>query len=240
MQAATTLGPRSGRGHHTGSATSRSASPRRSAAKEFVVPALLVVLSLIPAFGGITRISEVASSAPITPENARFFAAPLPVLIHVPAAMLYSVLGAFQFTPALRRRNRWHKIAGRILLPAAVLVAVSGLWMTLTYPWPDHDGLGVYIERLVFGTAMLVSVVMGIDAIRRRKYAEHGDWMIRAYAIGMGAGTQVLTHLPWFILVDLHPGRFPRALMMGSGWVINVILAEWIIQRSRRPVLASR
>ncbi|HEX6941819.1 MAG TPA: hypothetical protein VF128_02760 [Gemmatimonadaceae bacterium] len=32
-----------------------------------------------------------------------------------------------------------------------------------------------------------------------RKYAEHGDWMIRAYAIGMGAGTQVLAHLPWFI-----------------------------------------
>lgn len=80
---------------------------------------------------------------------------------------------------------------------------------------------------------MLASVVMSMDAIRRRKYSEHGDWMIRAYAIGMGAGTQVLTHLPWFLLVDLHPGRLPRALMMGSAWVINVIVAEWIIRRRR-------
>jgi hypothetical protein len=26
--------------------------------------------------------------------------------------------------------------------------------------------------------------------------------MTRAYAIGLGAGTQVLTHLPWFVLAD--------------------------------------
>ena len=56
--------------------------------------------------------------------------------------------------------------------------------------------------------------------------------MIRGYAIGLGAGTQVLTHLPWFLLVDGRPGELPRAVMMGAGWVINLVLAEWII-RSR-------
>jgi hypothetical protein len=55
--------------------------------------------------------------------------------------------------------------------------------------------------------------------------------MTRAYAIGMGAGTQVLTHLPWFILMDGKPGELPRAVMMGAGWVINVVVAEWIIRR---------
>jgi hypothetical protein len=82
---------------------------------------------------------------------------------------------------------------------------------------------------------MLISVALGIEAIRRRKFSEHGDWMIRAYAIGMGAGTQVLTHLPWFILVDLKPGLTPRAIMMGAGWVINVVFAEWVIRRGRSP-----
>jgi hypothetical protein len=35
--------------------------------------------------------------------------------------------------------------------------------------------------------------------------------MIRTYAIGMGAGTQVLTHLPWFIVTDVKPGETARA-----------------------------
>jgi hypothetical protein len=55
--------------------------------------------------------------------------------------------------------------------------------------------------------------------------------MIRAYAIGLGAGTQVLTHLPWFLLAEGKPGEGPRAVMMGAGWLINVIVAEWIIRR---------
>jgi hypothetical protein len=47
----------------------------------------------------------------------------------------------------------------------------------------------------------------------------------------LGAGTQVLTHLPWFIFVDLKPDGSARAIMMGLGWVINVLVAEWIIRR---------
>jgi predicted membrane protein DUF2306 len=89
------------------------------------------------------------------------------------------------------------------------------------------------MERLVFGSAMVLSIALGVDAIRRRNFASHGEWMMRAYAIGLGAGTQVLTHLPWFVLVDGKPGELPRAVMMGAGWVINVIVAEWIIRRQQ-------
>ena len=61
--------------------------------------------------------------------------------------------------------------------------------------------------------------------------------MPRASAIGLGAGTQVLTHLPWFLLVGAKPGERPRAVMMGAGWVINAVVAEWIIRnRTARPV----
>jgi len=123
-----------------------------------------------------------------------------------------------------------------------LLVAVTGLWMTLSYPWPAGDGEVVYLERLVFGMAMLVSVILGVDAIRRRAYSSHGAWMIRAYAIGLGAGTQVLTHVPWLLLVDGPAGEVPRAIMMGAGWVINVGVAEWVIRRrstDRAPMMAA-
>ena len=124
-------------------------------------------------------------------------------------------------------------MAGRVLLPAGTMVAMSGLWMTLTYPWVNSDGVAVYLERLVVGVAMLLFMVIGVDALRRRKYTEHGEWMIRAYAIGLGAGTQVLTHLPWFLFVGPKPGEAPRAIMMGLAWAINIAVAEWIIRRPR-------
>jgi uncharacterized membrane protein len=198
--------------------------------KDWLIPASLICLSLVPAFGGANRLGQVASGS-MTAENARFLAMPVPIVIHIVGATLYSFLGAFQFSPGFRRHNRaWHRIVGRVLLPCALAVAGTGLWMTLNYPWPTNDGVAVFLERLVFGAAMLVSIALGIEAIRRRKFGEHGDWMIRAYAIGMGAGTQVLTHLPWFILVDLKPGLTPRAIMMGLGWVINIAFAEWVIR----------
>lgn len=215
----------------------------KSKKSDWLIPSSLIVLSLVPALAGTVRLAQLGSGAEITPENARFFAAPLPVVLHIPAAIVYSILGAFQFSPGFRRRRRgWHRSAGRILIPCGLLVALTGLWMTLVYPWPQGDGQLVYLERLVFGSAMLLSIMLGINAILRRNFASHGEWMIRAYAIGLGAGTQVLTHLPWFILVDGKPGEGPRALMMGAGWAINVIVAEWIIRRPKtrpRMVLAA-
>ena len=203
-----------------------------STRKDWLIPAGLVVLSLVPAVAGVARLAQLAGAAEITPENARFFGSPLPALIHFPAVIVYSILGAFQFAPTFRRRNRgWHRAAGKVLVPAALLAALSGLWMAHLYPWPAGDGMIVYIERLIAGTAMVATIILAIDAIRRRNFAAHGDWMTRAYAIGLGAGTQVLTHLPWFLLVGGKPGEFPRGVMMGAGWATNIIVAEWVIRR---------
>jgi uncharacterized membrane protein len=196
----------------------------------WLVPGGLIALSLVPAIAGTARLVELAGDAPITPANARFVTAPIPVTLHIVFAMLYSMVGAFQLSPTIRRRHRaMHRSLGRIVIPSAMIVAMSGLWMTLTYASPPGDGRVLFVERLVFGGAMLLFLVLGVDAIRRRNFTAHGNWMIRAYAIGLGAGTQVLTHLPWFILAEGRPGELPRAVMMGAGWVINVMVAEWVI-----------
>lgn len=208
---------------------------------DWLVPALLVALSLVPAAGGAARLQDLASATEVTTENARFFAMPLPIVLHILTALPYSILGAFQFSAGIRKRyRRWHSAAGRVVGVLGLVVAISGLWMTITYPWPAFDGVAVYLFRLVFGAAMAISIVLGIDAVRRRDFVAHGAWMLRGYAIGMGAGTQVFTHLPWFILVG-QPTELPRAVMMGSGWIINVIVAEWIIRRrDARPVVVKQ
>lgn len=201
---------------------------------EWLIPTLLIVLSLVPALAGAARLSELASGAQVTPDNARFFVSPLPVVVHIISVSLYSILGAFQFAPGFRRRKtRWHRAVGKwILVPCGLAAALSGLWMTQFYPWPKGDGELLYVFRLIFGSAMLLSIVFGAFAAQRRDYTRHGEWMMRGYAIGLGAGTQVFTHLPWLLFFDT-PDELTRALLMGTGWVINIIVVEWIIRKQR-------
>lgn len=209
--------------------------------KDRLIPASLILLGLVPALAGTARLTQMATGAAITPENARFFASPLPVLLHIPSAIIYAMLGAFQFAPGFRKRHRrLHRASGMLLVPVSLIVALTGLWMAHFYPWPAGDGMMVYVERLVVGAAMLVSIAMGIDAIRRRAFREHGEWMTRAFALALGAGTQVFTHLPWFMLTDVKPGELPRGIMMGGAWLINVVVAEWIIRRARAPQAVMR
>jgi uncharacterized membrane protein len=195
----------------------------------------------VPAIAGTARLAQLAGGAEVTAANARFFAHPIPVVLHILVVIPYSVVGAFQFSPGFRRRNRpWHRAAGRILGVFGLLVALTGLWMAQFYPWAQGDGVGVYVERVVLGTAMAMSIVLGVDAVRRRDFEAHGAWMIRAYAIALGAGTQVLTHLPWLIFVG-KPGESARTVLMGAGWAINIVVAECVIRRGQaRSSLVSR
>lgn len=195
-------------------------------------PTGLIMLSVIPVVAGALRLGELAGGAAVTPANARFLAVPLPVVAHIIGATLYGLVGAFQFAKEFRRRRPgWHRTAGRILVVCGLVTALSGLWMTVFYPRPVGDGDLLAAFRLVFGTAMAVSLVLGFVAVRRRDFRRHRAWMIRAYAIGVAAGTQAFTQLPWILLVG-PLDETPRALLVGAGWIINLTVAEWIIRRS--------
>ena len=199
------------------------------------MPAGLLMLSFIPIAAGAFRLTQLAGGADITPANARFFASPIPVVLHILSVTVFSLLGAFQFSTAFHRRHpAWHRAAGRILIPSGLVAALSGLWMTLFYPWPNGDGLILYGLRLLFGSVMLLSILLGVAAIWRRDFLEHGHWMVRGYAIGMGAGTQALTQMAWMLLVG-KPDELSKAMLMGAGWVINLAVAEWIIRKSATP-----
>ncbi|GIG61898.1 membrane protein [Longispora fulva] len=200
-----------------------------SAKSRWLVPTLLIALTVVPMIGGAVRVADLAGNAPTTPDNARFVAMPVPVLVHIFTASVFCVLGALQFAPGLRRRG-WHRIAGRITVPCGLAAALSGLWMTLFYPDAPGDGALLVGIRLVFGSAMFASLALGFAAIRRRDLIRHSAWMIRGYAIGQGAGTQVLTNVPWLLLFGV-PGTVTRAMLMAAGWVINVAVAEWVIRR---------
>jgi uncharacterized membrane protein len=198
-----------------------------------------VVLSLVPVISGSLRLIEVAGGPQLLPTNPRIDASPAPVVVHVLAAALYAFLGAFQFSARLRRRRPgWHRKSGRILVGAGLLVAGSGLWMTLFYAGAPGGDL-LWGIRLVVGSAMAAFIVLGFTAIRRRDIPAHRAWMIRAYALGVGAGTQAVTEGIGEALMGATD--LSEAVSLGSGWVINAVVAEWVIRRpSVRRVARAR
>ncbi len=197
----------------------------------WLVPVLLVGLNLIPILAGAVRLFGLASDEQITLQNARFLASPLPVSLHIIKAILFGIIGAFQFSPMLRPINvDWHRFAGRIMVPCGMLTSMSGLWMNQFYPYAEHDGFVLYCLRMIFGFGMLLCLIFGLNSIRRRDFDRHRNWMTRSYAIGMGAGTQALTQLPLILIIGA-PGELPRALLMGAAWVTNLLFAEWILRR---------
>ena len=220
--------------------TSRPGLPRTNAATQWLPAVGLIVLSLIPVVAGAVRLTELMSVPEITPNNARFVASPIPVTVHIVSVILYSLLGALQFVPSLRRgRPSWHRIAGRILVPAGVLVALSALWMNFFYARPPGDGESLVVVRLIVGSLMLASIALAVLAIRRRDFTSHGAWMTRGYAIALGAGTQVLTMLPWVLIFGPigEADELPRTVLMTAGWLINLAVAEYVIRR--RPARRS-
>ena len=213
--------------------------PAKTRSTEWLVIVALLMLSFIPVASGMFRLNQFTSDVAITPANARFFASPLPVVVHIVSASLFAILGAFQFSTGFRRRwPRWHRVAGRLLVLCGLLVGLSGIWMALFYyPRPVGDGDFLAALRFLFGSAMIVSIVLSFVAIRRRDVRGHRAWMMRGYAIGLGAGTQTLTLMIGEMMAG-KPNEFSRALLMGLAWVINLAVAEWIIRK--RPVHPTR
>jgi len=234
-----------------GAATAQQPPPVRKRAPfstraDWLVPLALIVLSAIPVIAGAIRLAGLAGAAEVAPENARFFATPLPVVLHILGATPFCILGAFQFAPGFRRRKPgWHRVTGRLLVLCGLVAGFSGLWMTLFYPlYPRLQGELLYGLRLLFGSGMVLSLALGLRAILGRDVARHRAWMIRGYALGQGAGTQALILLPWSLSFGT-PSTLTYELLMGAGWVINLAVAEWIIRRGsatgrRRPTAGVR
>ena len=224
--------------------TASIASPEaRRGRRTWLIPGSLVLLSLVPVVAGASRVVSLAGGVATTPDDARFTEMPAPVLVHIVSATVYCLLGAFQFHPGLRGRHpAWHRVAGRVLVPMGLVAALSGLWMTTFSALPAHDGGLLPPARWVFGLGMVAALVLGFAAALRRRFDVHRAWMIRAYAIGLGAGSQVFTMLAWLAVGGDQETL--KAVPMIAGWVLNLTVAEWIIRRRRaraaRPPHAPR
>lgn len=203
---------------------------RQPSRRSWPVPVALLILSAVPLLAGGLRLIQLAGGPVLIPADERFSDFPLPLMVHLIGASVYAILGALQFVPRFRRSHPgWHRGAGRVLAAVGWLVAGSALWMTLFYSPKPGTGALLYVLRLVFSIAMAACLVLAVSTVRRGDIAGHRAWMIRAYAIGIAAGTQAVTGGLRSAL--LGPGVLRGDLAKAAAWAINLAVAEWLIRR---------
>ncbi len=204
---------------------------------EWVVLVVIFVYSFIPGFGGLIRVLELAGGPQIAPANLRALLAPTPIILHILCSFLFCIVGAVQFVPSIRRQHpAAHRVIGRVIAIAGCMSALTGLWMTHFYVFPEAlQGVALYWVRIVLGTAMTSLIIWSVIAIRSGNVFQHSASMVRAYAIGQGASTQTVLGIAWIIAAGSEAMGPLRDGLMIFAWVVNLIAAEIFIRAILRP-----
>lgn len=152
--------------------------------------------------------------------------------------MLFMVLGPLQFVRKLRSKHpKFHRWSGRIFLVSSAVVGFTGLRMAL------GDTIGGLDEKaaiLLFGTFFLIALANALRHALRREFAQHREWMIRGYAIGLAVAT-IRPIMATFFAAAMLQGRTPepREFFGAAFWVgftLQMIAAEvWI--NDTRPAI---
>jgi uncharacterized membrane protein YozB (DUF420 family) len=202
---------------------------------EWAFLAFILVFSFIPAGLGLLRIPELLGGPNLVQVNPRAILDPVPIALHILGSSVFCLAGALQFLPSLRRlRPGAHRTLGRIVAAAGCVSALSGVWMTVFYSFPEAlQGRLLFGARIAMGLAMVGLILRAVLAIRRRNLPGHRAAMLRAYAIGQGASTQTALFIITMTFAGTEPLGFARDVLMVVAWALNLAVAEMIIRRPR-------
>lgn len=208
--------------------TAASPSPwlRRALAAGVILCALTLIVFAI--------IRTIETYGGVPPENlfqSRYVDHPLITAIHMLTGIAFVTLAPFQFNKNLRQKHRKaHRVLGRILLASALFAGLYGLLAASRFP--AFGGISSLAASWFFGPMFLFSLVQAFRHIRKRRVALHREWMIRAFALGLGVGTQRI-----FIGLFAAFGGFSIGEVFGTslwiGFALNLAIAEVWIQRTR-------
>ena len=100
-------------------------------------------------------------------------------------------------------------------------------------PGAQTDSVLYDVTQNVMAVVFLTVLFLGLRAIRQRRVADHRAWMMRSYAITLGAATQTVLLLPVFLLFGPPQGLLVDLVFI-SAWGVNLAVAEWVIRAPQR------
>jgi uncharacterized membrane protein len=223
------------------SAVDRDSQPGAVAPVRSRRPVLIFIGVLI----GIVLTSyvlRIATDAPFLvtgtdpePEDfeARYVAHPWLAYLHMTPGVLYLLGAPLQLSERFRTKHyTLHRRLGRVLVAAAMISVILAIVFGLRFPW---GGTPEAIATAVFGSWLLICLLLAVRAIRRDDVINHRRWMIRAFATGVAVGTIRIwlgllfgTGVLFGIgVLDFH-NSFAAAFCIGLS--LHVLAAEWWIR----------
>jgi len=161
-------------------------------------------------------------------------------LAHILPAMLFMVLGPLQFARGLRSKYpQVHRWSGRIFLTASAIVGVTGLTMAFG---KTIGGIDETAAITLFGTFFLIALAKALWHALRREFAQHREWMIRGYAIGLAVAT-IRPIMGTFFAAAVLRGHAPEpkeffGTAFWIGFTLQTIAAEIWINYTRPETLS--
>jgi uncharacterized membrane protein len=157
-------------------------------------------------------------------------AAPIWHFMHVMGGATFGILGPIQFSRVLMHKyGLLHRIVGRVFVAAGAMISLSSLG--LLWNFPDTASAAVSSGRLLFGIALGTALAIAMHAIWKRDFNRHRNWMIRAYAIGIGATAVSMVFFPIYVITGEPPLGIVADIAFLGSWTACIVFAEALVRR---------
>ena len=149
---------------------------------------------------------------------------------HIVPAAIYLLLLPLQFIRRIRTQHpRFHRWNGRILVVLGIIVAISALALSRTN---SIGGLNETAATTLYALLLLWFLIAGFRSARRRQFAVHRQWMLRAYGVTLGIATTRPIVGIFFATRKLSPHEF-FGTAFWLGFTLTLIAAEVRIHTTR-------
>lgn len=142
------------------------------------------------------------------------------------------VLGMVQFDAELRRRRpSLHRMIGSTFIALAMILSSTALVIGLRQPFAGRPETAM--TAVLVGTFLLM-LLTALAQARKRRFASHREWMIRAYGFSLQVVIQRLYFPPMVLLGVPGPEAFMGSTILAA--LTAVTAAEWWLRATRVQV----
>jgi uncharacterized membrane protein len=153
-------------------------------------------------------------------------------LVHIIPGAAFMILAPLQFVPAIRAKHlSFHRWSGRLLFVSGLVIGISALVMSYTM---NIGGANETAATTLFAILFLFCLIKAYRHIRRKEVAQHREWVIRMFGIGLGVATTRPIVGMFFAFRKLTPHEF-FGIAFWLGFTITFLAAEAWINYTRQP-----
>jgi uncharacterized membrane protein len=193
------------------------------------VPVALYFGTLLTIILALVQVVQIPLGA-LPEDSQRLTATPVWHFMHVLGGATFGILGPLQFSRVLMRKYGFlHRVMGRVFVAAGAMISLSSLG--LLWRFPDTYSVAISSGRLVFGIGLGFALVLAMQAIYQRDFTRHRNWMVRAYAIGIGATAVTMVFFPIYLITGKPPTGLVADIAFLGAWAACVVFAEGLVRR---------